>query len=795
MRDAGDGAPAAFDLKALEFPAVLDMVAARAMTPLGRRRARALRPSGDAREVARRGDCLREMLLVEAQGARLPFEAIELPDAALSRLALPGAALDAMELLNLARLGRTAEAIRSALGALADLAPQLAGWFENVGEMGPLVTAIACALSPDGRVEDAASPQIRSIRRRRAAATARLREQLSHQIDLSRGERILQDDYIAQRNDRFVIPVRADSAGARNGIVHGTSASGQTLFVEPLETVPLNNELVRLGEEERAAERRVLRSLTGLASEARGALTEAADVVADIDVLGAASRLARDLGGAPARSAGPAELILTGVRHPVLEAALRAASRRAVPIDVRLTGGDSVLTLSGPNTGGKTVALKTIGIAVLMNQSGLPVLARQAVLPVYGQVLADIGDHQSIEANLSTFSSHMRELARMTDHLRPPALVLVDELGTGTDPEEGTALGIAVVDFLRARGAMVIVTTHHNGLKAYAETTDGVVNAAVEFDTQRMAPTYRLVRGVAGQSSGIDVAERLGLRAEIVASARGLVSQQGQVTSRYIARLAELTGDLSREREALAQELENARVAAEAARRESRRRAEDHQRELRDVREAARARLETAIERAVRKLDRTVEQQALQRAASRARAEFSRRTGTGRPSTSSPAIDAAGPEPGELRPGERVMVRALGTEAIVEKLDSRGRVAVRVGRSLWTVGRADVTRLAPGRQKAVPGGAAVPEEEDTDEPQELRLIGKRVDEALQALERFIDRALMTPRRHLRIIHGHGTGRLRQAVRQALSSHPSVGEIRAGTPAEGGEGVTMARLDG
>jgi DNA mismatch repair protein MutS2 len=472
---------------------------------------------------------------------------------------------------------------------------------------------------------------------------------------------------------------------------------------------------------------------------------------------------------------------------------LAESGGKAVPISLILGDGCRVLVISGPNTGGKTVALKTVGLAALMTQAGLPIPARHAVMPVFRQVLADIGDHQSIRENLSTFSSHIRSLVRMTGEVENPALVLVDELGTGTDPEEGTALGVAVVEHFRAQGGFVLVTTHHNGLKAYAETTAGVTNASVEFDEENLRPTYRLLTGVAGRSGGLDIAARLGLPETIVQHARSLVPETGRMTQRYVARLADLAAAAEAAlRSARDREEEADRHARESA--VTRRRAADAQvLAVEAAVDAARRRLEKAGRLALDQIEREFGRERRRRAEAKARAEFSR---LARREVMGARPDTAGGH-GDSEPvnvGDRVTLVALGREGIVERVHRDGRLTLAVGQTHLVMRREEVRRLAAGAGEQARPEVKVQAVGGEDLPLELHLRGQRVEEALQELDRYLDRALLAGHRQVRIVHGHGSGRLKSAVREHLRGHPAVAAFNPGGPGDGGDGATLVSLE-
>jgi DNA mismatch repair protein MutS2 len=672
-------------------------------------------------------------------------------------------------------------------------APDLNALAESVPDLAPFQRATQGVFAAAGGLEDSASPELASVRRRLVTAGERLRRKMASYLSAPEAERYLRDEYVTQRGGRFVIPVRADHRTAVNGIVHGSSTTGVTLFVEPLETVDLNNDLVRLQEEEKAEVARVLAALTEEARRCRHGLRRAAEVVAALDLVTASARLGLDFDARPARLEDGPRLELVEMRHILLEDRLRGEGSQAVPVTLHLEEPERVLVISGPNTGGKTVALKTVGLAALMNQAGLPLPARDAALPVFSQVLADIGDHQSITENLSTFSSHVSSLVRMTSRVEPPALVLIDELGTGTDPEEGAALGVAVVEFFRRREALVVVTTHHNGLKAYAETTAGVRNAAVEFDERTLRPTYRLLDGVAGRSGGLDIAARLGLAPEIVENARELVPESGRVTQRYITRLADLAAGAETDREAARELLREAEAEKERSRGICRKAEEEHRLRLEAALELARKRFGRNMEEVLERLEGVMGRERARREQERAREEFSRRLRRERQVHGAADAPLAA-APGPLQEGDRVRLDTFGGVGVIERLEPGDRLAVTVAGKRLVVEAGSVTRLAPGPVMSPPR-VQLDTDPGDDLPGELHLLGERVEEALQRLDRYLDRAILAGRAEVRVIHGHGTGRLRRAVRQHLRDHPTVAEQRPGGPSEGGEGATVVRLRG
>ncbi len=519
----------------LEFDRLRDLLRARTTSSPGRRAVDALAFGSDRARLEREFAGIAEAVAYLRGGSELGFGALADPQAWMERLEKPGAVLAPGELLSVASLIDTAGWAREVFRDSAGKFPLLTALARSLADFRGLGAAIRRAILPNGEVSDDASSELRRIR----GGLARTRETIQSAL-----ERILKsrgapqgEDYVTRRNDRFVIPVRASERRTVEGVVHASSATGQTVFVEPLETLELNNRLVQLSDEETTEIARILEELTGRVMAERGALSRAVEIIAELDSFFARARFARDFDACMPSFADSATITLELARHPVLESTLRPQGRAVVPMTLALGGQETVLVISGPNTGGKTVALKTVGLAVLAAQSGIPVAAQAARLPVFDQVLADIGDEQSIAADLSTFSAHMLNLKSMLASLTERSLVLVDEMGTGTAPEEGAALAVALLDEFRARRCLVLATTHHDRLKAYASTTPGVLNASVEFDEVKLAPTYRLRVGVPGGSSGIAIARRLGLPEAIVERASALITPEAREAAGLIAYL------------------------------------------------------------------------------------------------------------------------------------------------------------------------------------------------------------------------------------------------------------------
>ncbi len=475
----------------LEFDKLRELLRLRTTCAPGRRAVNALEPVMERTALESAFALIREAAEWLRAGRELGFGALADPQSWLDRIEGPGMALKPGEFLDAASLLETAGWLRQQFHLEAAKFPLLAAKAASLGDFRDVHAAIRRCVLPNGEINDGASAALRRIRTNITETRDTIQKSLKQILRARNAE--AGEDYVTLRNDRFVIPVRAENRRTIPGVVHGASATGQTVFMEPLETVESNNQLVQLAEDENAEVLRILRELTEKLQTIRGSLLAAAGTIAELDGVFARARFARDFDAATPEFSTANELRLEGARHPVLEDKLRKENRAIVPMTLTLGGEERVLVISGPNTGGKTVALKTAGMAALSAQSGIPVAAQRAVLPIFDRVLVDIGDEQSIAADLSTFSAHMLNLNAMLEEATPRSLVLVDEMGTGTAPEEGAALAVALLDEFCAKNCIVLATTHHDRLKTYASTTQGVVNAAVEFDDVNLRPTYRLM--------------------------------------------------------------------------------------------------------------------------------------------------------------------------------------------------------------------------------------------------------------------------------------------------------------
>ncbi|HEV1993294.1 MAG TPA: Smr/MutS family protein, partial [Candidatus Acidoferrum sp.] len=617
-------------------------------------------------------------------------------------------------------------------------------------------------------------------------------------------------DYVTLRNDRFVIPVRAENRRSVPGVVHGSSASGQTLFLEPLEALEVNNQLVQLTEEEASEITRILQDLTRRLQSRLAELRAAAEAIAELDSVFARARFAREFDAAIPEFSEAGALELDSARHPVLEDKLRREGRAVVPITLALGGEDRVLVISGPNTGGKTVALKTTGLAALAAQSGIPVAAQRAVVPMFDRVLVDIGDEQSIAADLSTFSAHMLNLKSMLEAATPRSLVLVDEMGTGTAPEEGAALAVALLEEFRAKRCLVLATTHHDRLKTYASTTAGVVNAAVEFDEVHLRPTYRLIVGMPGGSSGISIAQRLGLAAEIIERARKLLAPEALEAADLIAYLHRSRDVLDRMHRQMADE----RGALEEERKKLRTEWVERQQKRIAELELKFAEMQKRFDENVARVVEAVKEHELRAQMEKtARRKIQDARGEAREdlnaavvqTLSDSQVDLGITAPVEtvsaerLVPGARLLVKGFRQPVVLRRLDGSS-AEVEAGPLRMKVAVEEITGIAGDRagrkvtQEHKPRGITVHaqpgEGAATDE---INVIGLTVEEASQRVDKFLDEAALANKPRFRIIHGHGTGALRKGLAKFLSTHPLVERHSFETEDRGGKAITVVEL--
>jgi DNA mismatch repair protein MutS2 len=829
----------------LEFETLRELLTGYASSPLGQRRIAELVPSLDHAWIRTQQQLTTEIREYRRVGGRFEFAGLPEVQKLIEKSRITGAALETTDIRDIVLVAdRGAEwreivrqppaAMRSEWAAVIELSA-------GIQDFTTFLRAFRNKILPDGTLDDRASPELSRIRREIEKQKRQIQESLRGYLRKLAEGGTVQDELITIRGERFVIPVKVEQKRRVQGVVHGASSSGQTVFVEPLETIEQNNELVRLLDEEQAEIHRVLLEMTRQIGENAGAILSAADVLAELELQFAKARFSEDYNcvavtlseegaveveqeaSTPQDSRGDgrtrepvlseARLILHRARHPLLERNLKLKNAKIVPITIELEGDHRQLVITGPNTGGKTVSLKTLGLLALMAQSGIPVPADRADLPVFDAILADIGDYQSIEQNLSTFSAHVTNIDFISRTATANSLVLLDELGSATDPEEGAALAVAIAEHFRQVGCMIVISTHHTSLKVYGANTAGVINSSVGFDEATLQPTYELKIGVPGASAGINIAQRLGLNPVIIASARSRLGSQTQDVGRFLDRLHSDLRELEAERErmkAREQELdrEKAHLATEG-RKEQQAKIREMEAKLealfRDFEYHARENVNAVQERAAaQKLSKDAE-----RRIAKMRREFreqfdatvvAHHTGADRGDPNArPSLVK------HVSEGDTVKLKSMGRAAVVKKKIGDHHFDVEIGSMKMRIAREDIAEVltnAQARGSETPVQAARSrgisvslqnEAGSFNMPGEINVIGRTVDEATSEVEKFVDRAFLAGMQRVRIVHGSGMGILRKALRQYLKKHPHVESVTEPPSNEGGGGATVVEL--
>ncbi len=802
----------AFDSASLEWPALLALVAGYAHSATGRAAVGGLAPSLDRLWIEREHRLVAQLDILLSATPGLSLAPLFDPAEALEQALIPDAALEAAELLAIARLATLLAGWRSlivdapaALAAripdLLELAQPISGSLRSLGE------SIERKFLPDGTLTDDASPELARIRRELIRQHQLIEQTLRTALRRLAADGHAQDELITVRGDRFVIPVKVEQKRRLPGVLHGASSSGQTVFLEPLETIEQNNDLIRLLEDEQAEIHRIFVALTRLVAQHAPALAAGAAVLAHLDSLQARARFARDYRAIPP-SIDEGRFQLVDARHPLLEHRLRSTGGAVVPFSITLDDAHRQLILSGPNTGGKTVTLKTIALSAMMAQSGIPVPAAQATLPIFSAFLADIGDAQSIELALSTFSAHVANITRLAGLASSSALLLLDELGSATDPDEGSALAVAIADHFRAQRAWSVITTHHTALKVYAANTAGVLNAAAGVDPETLAPTYQLRLGVPGVSAGIATAERLGMPGDIVASARQRLSSQQLDIARFLDAIHDQLQSLESERKAARAEQyalhqERARLAREGdteLRERSRTLEQQFATLLRDFDAQMRQAIAAIEDNAARLKAARESRSRMERMRADFEAQFRSSVAALRQPTQPEAAPADASAP-NLVAGAQVLVRSLNKPATLMRHVEKDLWEVTIGALKMRVRSTDLAPLAESAPAESPlravrrrsGITVTAAEPDSATPSEINFIGFTVAEATEELERYLDRAFLAGLPRVRVIHGTGMGVLRRSLREYLRQHPHVASIEEPSQLEGGAGATTVHL--
>jgi DNA mismatch repair protein MutS2 len=832
--------------RVLEFEGLRELVRGYAASDVGRARVDALAASTNLSWIQNQQQLVAEVREFRRAGGNFNFFGLTPISDLLEKAGISGVALEALEIVGvIIVVDRAAEwrgialnppqGMKQAWTAVRELS-------SGIGDFTEFLGSFRNKILPDGTLDDKASPALASIRREIEKQKRGIQESLrGHLRRLAEGGAV-QDELITIRGERFVIPVKTEQKRRVQGVVHGASSSGQTVFVEPLETIEQNNELVRLLEDEQAEVRRILLEMTRRIGERAAEIAGALEILAEVELQFSKARFAEEYDCvAPMLGSGSSRLILRDARHPLLERNLKSKSRtpllaknarngapgseernpdetskasdksvrptRVIPATIELEGKRRELIITGPNTGGKTVGLKTAGLLALMAQAGIPVPAARMEAPVFDAVLADIGDYQSIEQNLSTFSAHVTNIDFISRTATAQSLVLLDELGSATDPEEGAALAVAIADHFLRVGCITIISTHHTALKVFATTSAGVVNGAVGFDEATLQPTYELKIGVPGASAGINIAQRLGLNPEIIQSARSRLGTQARDVGQFLDRLHSEIREAESERARLRgreEELmrERARLASEG-KREHQEKTREMEKKLetllRDFEYQAREAVSGVLEKAAgQKVSKDAE-----RRIAKLRRDFREQFDSG------VVAHVSGADKGDpnaqprvvqnVAEGDFVKLKSMGRNARVARRLDDSHFEVEVGNMKMRIAREDIAEVVsrvtdtPVQAARARGVSVHLENESENAPMEINVIGQNVDDATRDVERFVDRAFMAGLPRVRIVHGSGMGILRKSLRQFLKEHPHVESVAEPPQNEGGRGATVAEL--
>jgi DNA mismatch repair protein MutS2 len=820
--------------RVLEFESLRDLIRGYASSPLGQGRITALSPSVDRRWIENQQQLTVEIREFRRVGGRFEFSGQMDVATTVEKARIQGAVLETTEIRDVVLVvDRAAEWREIALSPPAAMTVAWSAVAElsfGIADFAEFLRTFRNKIQPDGALEDRASPELARIRRELERQRRAIQESLRGYLRRLAQGGVVQDELITIRGERFVIPIKIEQKRRVQGVVHGASSSGQTVFVEPLETIEQNNELVRLLDEEMAEIHRILLEMTRRIGENSGLILQAAGVLGELELQFAKARFAEDYSCVPATFYGveqglsPANprgatsgasapegaargLILREARHPLLERNLKAKGGQVVPISIELKGERLELVITGPNTGGKTVALKTVGLLALMAQSGIPVPADRAELPMFDSVLADIGDYQSIEQNLSTFSAHITNIDFVSRIATAKSLVLLDELGSATDPEEGAALAVAIAEHFRRIGCITVISTHHTSLKVFGANTPGVVNSSVGFDEATLQPTYELRIGVPGASAGINIAQRLGLNPSIIEAARSKLGTQARDVGQFLDSLHADLREAAAERlrlKAREQELERERVSLAAeGRKEQQAKIKEMEKKLetllRDFEYQAREVVNAVQDRAVsQKLSKDAE-----RRISKLRREFREQF------DSSVVAHTTGADQGDpdaqpqvvkhVSEGDTVKLKSVGRPAVVSRRVDENHFEVEIGAMKMKIARDDIAEVlsraadSPVKAARARGITISLEQENASVASEINVIGRTVDDATREVEKFVDRAFLAGLPRVRVVHGSGMGVLRKALRQYLQKHPHVESVTEPPQNEGGGGATVVEL--
>ncbi len=805
--------------QALEIDALLALLGRYAYSALGQARMQRLSqdllaetPQEARLRLEEAGEAIEWLRAADSPDQRnltpLPrFQGIADVGPAVDQLGVEGAVLESHDIFCLLEALERADETRGRLWRERARRPKLGAHADRIPEFGDLLRELGGKILANGTLVDHASSELARIRRHLERQRVAVHESLERFVRKHFDEGRLQDDYATVRNGRSVVPVKASWKSSIEGVVHAASSTGQTVFVEPLETIQQNNKLVSLLEDELREIARILREMTEKLAEREDEIRSAIETLAELELIFAKGRFGYEFRCCLPRFSDTGELKLEWARHPLLEDVLKREGRKVEPLTLRLADGKTVLVISGPNAGGKTVALKTVGLLALMAQAGIPVPAAEAVFPWFERVLAAIGDAQSIEESMSTFSAHVRMLRDMLEGATARSLVIIDELGGATDPYEGGALGVAVVDSFLDQGAFALVSTHLPLLKVRAANDDRIQSAAMGYDPKTLSPTHKLLVGSPGTSAGLSMAERFGLPKRVIERAREAIAEHDEEVSNLIAGLQERITEFENKREELRISEQRLRerereILREAEQNEKRKIAELEKRFQYALREAQQAN-DQALRQATEKVEQAAAGRRALQNAERALARTQRESRERLQAAVGEALGKSAPATmtapaAKLTEGAYVKLGGFGAEGRIVRRIGEGRWEVQVGQLKMQVKSSDVSEVlekGPRAKGDLPDGVTFKPavERDPSRLQEINVIGKRADEACDEVDKFLDEAVLAEVRRLRVVHGHGENILRRAMWKLFANHVHVEKYYQAETREGGAGATIVEV--
>ena len=794
----------AYSEKVLEYDKLKLLLATHTLSELGRCKVEQLKPIHHIDAIRHHQQlCTESKSFYQTQGG-FPLRGIQDISPALKRARKHGAILQPDQLNNISNvIGISHKIKHKASKSNRQDFPNLFKIFDALHNFPHLVEAIKNAIGSEGEILDSASPELRSIRRELVKTHKALQSKLNSILQSPKHHKSIQESIITSRNGRYVIPIKQDAKGNFQGVVHGQSTSGATLFMEPFEAVEINNRIAKLIDVEREEIHHVLYDLTAQIYEIVPELENTMECLGELEFLGAKAQLSLELKATEPKLNKYGFTKLVAARHPLLELSLRSSRKESsleeiIPTDIYLGGDFNTMVITGPNTGGKTVALKAFGLLTLMAQSGLHIPARSgSEVAVFDHIFADIGDEQSIEQNLSTFSSHMTKIIDVLKNMTENSLVLLDEVGAGTDPAEGVALGMAIIDWLTEYGVKTIATTHHSVLKAHAHNQDGMINASMAFDWSSLRPSYHLQIGLPGGSNAINIAERLGMPDAILESAKSYIGEQKVTVEDLLIDMQEARHKLETERDTLQRRVES----TEEKRRKYEMEIDSLRLERETLKQEAKNEAASILKDARRTVEETIAQIRREQASKESvKAAFHRLDETKQglkqtkkaniSQTQSPYID-------KLQVGDKVLIQSLNRfgEVISLEKGNGNLIRVQVGSMKMRVPEDDIgIPLDLNNTTEVSTSVLDIQHNKTENVQfEINLIGKKVDDALNEIDKYLDDVLLSGLSSVRIIHGKGTGALRDAIQNFLNGHPSVLDFDLAPRSKGGRGATVVKL--